>query len=232
MGLPDKALAFQFSELDVDIALHEFLFALTYGFTDDLEATIAVPLEDSDLALAGSLAAVGVRAADGSVVAAEERVEDRSDLVGVGDVLLRAKYRFLGGGPVRLAGSLLLRLPTGDEDDFQGVGFLEVAPGLLVSTRSFEPASWARLQGHLNASVGLDTEDVDASEARWGIGVDWGITEGLTAAVGVLGRHQFARVAPPGFFDFPRSATLSATAAPAPHRAAGRCAGGCPPTPT
>jgi hypothetical protein len=40
--------------------------------------------------------------------------------------------------------------------------------------------------------------------AAQGIGLDWGITEHVTAAVAFLGRNQFARVAPAGFFDFPR----------------------------
>ena len=75
---------------------------------------------------------------------------------------------------------------------------------MIASTRIFELAPWARLQGHLNAGVGLDTEDVGASEARWGLGLDWGITDDVTAAVAFLGRNQFARVAPPGFFDLPR----------------------------
>src|SRR5262249_56714206 len=44
----------------------------------------------------------------------------------------------------------------------------------------------------------------DQSEARWGIGLDWGINDRVTAALAFLGRNQFARVAPPGFFDFPR----------------------------
>jgi hypothetical protein len=56
---------------------------------------------------------------------------------------------------------------------------------LLASTRVFEPASWARLQGHLNAGVGLDAEHVAWSEIRWGVGVDWGRTEEVPAAVAV-----------------------------------------------
>ena len=205
--VPGKLAAIRFSNLRVNAAVHQFLFALTYGITENLEASIALPLEYSDLRTRARLEGVGVRADDGSIVDLGFTVDDPVQPFGAGDLFLRAKYRVLDSGPVHVAGSLLLRVPTGSQEDLQSIGFVEVTPTLLASTRIFEPASWARLQGHLNVGVGFDTEDVGASEARWGIGLDWGITEGITAAVAVLGRNQFARIAPAGSFDFPRCRT-------------------------
>jgi hypothetical protein len=201
---PGKAAAFAFPRLAIAAAVHQFLFAATYGLTDDLEVSLAVPVVYSNVGASATLRAVGVNAADGALIRFSGTIDDSRQAVGAGDLLLRAKYRVIESDPVHVAAGLLLRLPSGDPDDLHGVGFLEVAPGLLASTRLFRPAAWARLQGHLNASVAFDTDDVDASEARWGIGLDWGITERITAAVAVLGRNQFARVAPAGFFDFPR----------------------------
>jgi hypothetical protein len=201
---PGKAAALAFPRLGLDAALNQFLFAATYGITDDLEVSLAVPVVYSTADVRARLRAVGVNAADGSILRFDGAVDDSQQAVGAGDILLRAKYRLVESDPVHLAAGLLLRLPSGDPDDLHGVGFFEVAPTVLASTRIFQPAPWARLQGHLNAGVGFDTDDVDASEARWGIGLDWGFTERITAAVAVLGRNQFARVAPPGFFDFPR----------------------------
>src|SRR5262249_9256047 len=77
-------------------------------------------------------------------------------------------------------------------------------PLVYLSTRSFAPAAWAHLQGYLNAGVDLDSDDVGASQPKWGVGLDWGISEGFTAALAVIGRHPLRRLAPPGFFDLPR----------------------------
>jgi hypothetical protein len=211
--VPGKAAALVIPRLDVSAALHQFLFAGTYGLTDDLEVSLAVPVIYSDLFAGVQARLLGVLQ-DGSVLRRSLDLAEPQRTVGVGDLLLRAKYRIVEADPVHVSAGLLLRLPTGSTSQLRGVGFLEVAPAVLASTRVFRPATWARLQGHLNASVGFDTEDVGQSEARWGIGLDWGISENVTAAVALLGRNQFGRVAPPGFFDLPRcpGASLAACA--------------------
>ena len=236
--LPGRAGAIEFSHLRVAASVHSFLFAGTYGITDDLEVSIAVPIEYSHLIADANLRVAGLRAADQSPFMQRVAADDTTQAVGVGDIFLRVKYRVVDTGPIHVAAGLLLRLPSGSQENLQGIGFFEVTPRVIASNfygnlstvcdnaqvrryfgviidsarvgiskpdpRIFELAPWARLQGHLNAGVGLDTQDVGASEARWGMGLDWGITDDVTAAVAFLGRNQFARVAPPGFFDFPR----------------------------
>lgn len=196
--------AIKLGELRLEAAVHQFLFGLTYGVTENLDASIAVPFVYSDLLVGASFRSAGLRATDGTLERRRVAVEDPMRVAGVGDVLLRAKYRLVETGPVHLAGALVFRLPSGDTGNLQGVGFFEVTPAAIASTRIFHPARWARLQGHLNAGVGVDTEDVAASEGRWGLGVDWGLNRHVTAAVALLGRHGFSRVAPRGAFDFPR----------------------------
>lgn len=201
--IPDLLAAFEIPNLSLEARVHQFLFALTYGLSENLEASIAVPVVYSDLLVRAPVAAAGLTP-DGQLLFEEDEVDDSQQVVGAGDVLLRAKYRFIESREVHLAASLLLRFPSGDEEDLQGIGFFEVTPSVLASTRIFEPASWARLQGHFNAGVGFDTEDVGASEARWGVGLDWGLTDDVTAAIAFLGRNEFSRVAPAGAFTFPR----------------------------
>jgi hypothetical protein len=198
--------AVQIPRLGVEAAVHQFLLAATYGVTDDLEASVAVSLAHSDLELHTAVAAAAITE-EGELLLFEEALDDENQVTGIGDILLRAKYRFLTGQDLHIAGGLLLRFPSGNKDDLQGIGFFEVAPSLLASTRVFEPATWARLQGHFNAAVGFNTEDVDESDARWGVGLDWGAIEEVTVSLAVLGRHQFARIAPVGAFPFPRCNT-------------------------
>jgi hypothetical protein len=194
--------AFEIPTFNLGAQVHQFLFAATYGITNDLEASIAVPLMYSDLTADVPFTVAG-ELPDGEIIVLEDRATVDDHPVGVGDVFLRSKYRFMEFDDVHLAAGLLLRIPSGSDEDLQGIGYTEVTPSLLASTRIFMPAPWARLQGYFNAGLGFNTDDVDSSEARWGFGLDWGVTEGLTAAVAFLAQNQFARVAPPGSFTFP-----------------------------
>jgi outer membrane putative beta-barrel porin/alpha-amylase len=199
-----KQAALTIPSFGVRAAVHQMLLAFTYGFTDDLEASIALPLVYSDLGARAEIGFAFVSKKTGLLKQLHLSVNGPDTPFGQGDLLLRSKYRFFHDGPVHLAYGLLLRIPTGDEEAFQGIGFFEVTPSLLASTRVFEPASWARLQAHLNAGAGFDAEDVASSEIRWGLGLDWGFTEQVTAAVAVLARHPLARVAPAGALTFNR----------------------------
>ena len=207
--LQGKAAAITINRFFAEAAVHQVLLAFTYGVTDDLEASIALPLMYSSLHV-GAEADAAALLTTGELVHAHQDVAQSTHPFAQGDLQLRAKYRFLETPWVNAAGGLLLRIPTGEEEDLQGIGFLELAPALLASTRVFEAATWARLQGQFNVLAGFDTEDVDQSEIRWGLGLDWGITEQATAAIAVLGRNQLARVAPAGVFTFNRctNATL------------------------
>jgi hypothetical protein len=214
--LEGLAAAVAVPTLSIGADVHEFLFAASYGITDALEASLAVPIMYSDLSVEAPVQGAAITPS-GELVLVEERVSDHMHPVGVGDVLLRAKYRFAELTDVHASAGLLLRFPSGDEEALQGIGFFQVTPGLIVSTRMFQPARWARLQGHFNAGIDFDTEDVNDSDARWGFGLDWGFTDDVTAAIAFLAQNQFARVAPPGTFTFPncRSDLVTCAADPA-----------------
>jgi hypothetical protein len=201
--LTGKAAAITIPRFFGEAAVHQVLLALAYGVTDDLEASIALPLVYSDLRVGSESDAAAVLTT-GELVRAHQSIDEDSHPFAQGDLQLRAKYRVLETSLANVATALVLRIPTGSQQDLQGIGFLELAPSLLASTRIFQPATWARLQGHLNATAGFDTDDVDSSEIRWGLGLDWGITQQVTAAIAVLGRNPLARVAPAGVFTFNR----------------------------
>jgi hypothetical protein len=141
--------AIQLSPLDLDVSVHQFLFAASYGITESLEASIAVPVVYSDVAVDVPIAAAAVTPS-GELVTFEERVKERETSAGIGDLLLRAKVRLATLTDLHLAGGLQLRLPSGSRQDLLGIGYVEVSPSLIASTRIFEAAPWARLQGHFN----------------------------------------------------------------------------------
>jgi hypothetical protein len=209
--LTGKMAAIRIPSFRATAAVHQILLALTYGVTDDIEVSVGLPLVYSDLGIGLDSEAAAVLET-GELVRVHRSVTEPTHAFGQGDLLLRSKYRVFQSRQVNLAYGLLLRIPTGDDDDLQGIGFFEVTPSLLASTRIVELASWARLQGHLNAGIGFDTEDVSSSEIRWGLGLDWGVAEQVTAAIAVLARHPLSRVAPAGAFTFDRCMTTDLVA--------------------
>jgi outer membrane putative beta-barrel porin/alpha-amylase len=88
------------------------------------------------------------------------------DAVGVGDVLLRTKYHFLSSNGLNLASGLGLRLPTGDEDDFQGLDDFVVTPFLAASQE------YGRFDFHLQVGVDINADDTERSRVRYGAGVN------------------------------------------------------------
>jgi len=210
--LRGRLAAVEFTTLDAHAEVHQFLVAANYGVTEEFEVGVAAPLVYSATTVGAALRARGVTP-QSELVTFRASDEQSDDVVGLGDVFLRAKHRLIERRHGQASAALVARLPVGHGPDLQGAEVWELSPWLLASTRLFEPAPWARLQGHVNAGVNFDLEDVDASGVRWGVGLDWGVSRHVTAAVGVLARHQLERVAPPGFFDFPRCrGTLTACA--------------------
>jgi hypothetical protein len=201
--LTDVFAAVALPSLRFSANVQQVLLSVSYGITDEIEASLAMPVVYSHIAVDALVNAAAITP-DDELVLINERITNASNNVGVGDVFLRGKYRFAEFSDVHLAAGMLLRLPSGDVGDLQGIGFVELTPSFIASTRVFQPASWARFQGHFNGAIALDTEDVGNSEARWGFGLDWGVTQSLTAGIAVLAQNQFQRVAPAGTFTIPR----------------------------
>jgi hypothetical protein len=201
--LPDVLAAAALPTLNFSANVQQVLFSTSYGITHDLEASLAVPIVYSHVAVDAPVNGAAITPG-GELVLINARVTTAANHVGAGDVFLRAKYRVAELSQVHLSAAMLLRLPSGNVDDLQGIGYVELTPSVIASTRLYEPAPWARLQGHFNGAVALDTEEVGNSEARWGFGFDWGVTESLTAGIAFLAQNQFERVAPPGTFTVPQ----------------------------
>ena len=181
-------------KLSIDLAVDQAIAGVTYGVTDDVEVNLTVPTLASELDFD-----VFVRLDDGST----DQAHASNSKLGVGDLLARTKWRFLDAGRVRAAVGLGLRIPSGEEENFQGTGDTELAPQLSLAGDLCRLGR-VRLVSILNGALDADLADGDRSQARWGLGLDVHVGDAATVAVAVLGRHPFARIAPPGFFDVPR----------------------------
>jgi hypothetical protein len=181
---------------EIDLETSQVTTSVTWGATDDLDLNLTLPVVYSEFGLRAMV----------TDLATGRSQRDRVHLTktGPGDLFLRGKHRLVHGRWGDLAAGLVLRVPTGNEDNFQGTGTWEVSPMLYAATPSLAFEGGLRLQAYANAGVDLNADDVDASPGRIGVGLDCAFGERLTLAAAVLGREPFAAIAAPGFFDVTR----------------------------
>ncbi len=168
-------------------------FVLTYGITDRLDVGVAVPIVRVQLdavtnaainRLATGTVAPGIhRFSSGS---STESFRQSGSASGVGDVVLRTKYRLLEGPTAGLALASDLRLPTGEERDLLGTGATQVKAFLVGSAHlgGFSP----HINGGYSWSLEASGDPQVPDEIAYTAGFDWALSPRLTFAVDVLGR--------------------------------------------
>lgn len=196
--------------LDMNLDLHVTTLLATYGLTDDVDVSVAVPVIYASLHGRGLGTVTNPTGAPsgahffGTVAdpsfTATSAVDGSS--TGLGDVAARIKVRLPQIG-TRVATAFLgdVRIPTGDAEEFRGTGDLS-ARGLLVlssSINSFSP--------HLNAGYALRTGDAQSDAVLATVGFDQLVTPAVTVAVDVLSEWQVGSSAvqlpPPIVFTTP-----------------------------
>ncbi|HWP67596.1 MAG TPA: transporter [Candidatus Limnocylindria bacterium] len=192
------------TRLTYDLGLSNHVVGLsgTYGVLDDLDVNLLVPLIRTSFDTGVDALVTKTAPAGGAftpcVSGCGPRTADLDgDAFGVGDILLRAKYLLSRREELRTALGLQLRLPSGDEDDFQGTGSFEISPAVYVSTLLGD-----RVSPHANLAIDIDTEAVSQSQTRYGIGIDADVLPRLGLSLAFLGRSEFSESASPSETDF------------------------------
>ena len=179
------------ARISAEITSNVFVLAATYGVLDNLDLSIALPIIHTKIKLKGvaTINHIGTAAtpaihqfSNGSDTLT---VRSEDEAAGVGDLLLRAKWNFWNPGPVLLATSLDLRLPSGSVDDLRGVGTPVVSPAFIASTRPM-----AGFSPHANVGFHFsgDRSKID-HEFFYAVGVDWAVVKPLTLVFDILGRR-------------------------------------------
>jgi hypothetical protein len=177
--------------LRYSLRLQNYIHAVsgTYGITDDLDVNLLVPIVVTEMRIGVHAQEVATAGLTGpfSPSAGPERVgRDDGDAVGVGDILLRAKYQLPRAEAFRSAVGLQLRLPSGQSEDFQGTGDFEMSPFATISG-----VVWDRVEPHANLAFDVNTMDVSRSAVRYAVGVDVDVTPIFNVNIGYLGRSEF-----------------------------------------
>jgi hypothetical protein len=186
--------------LDVTAVTHVTTLSFTYGVTDDADVNLTFPMIASNTGVRLTATTTSFLTGESNTSSTRDDEED----FGAGDLIVRGRYRFLERDAGALAAGLVLRFPTGSVERLRGTGAYEVMPSLYASSRTWHAASWAQLSLHLNLGIDIVTGDLGQSEGRWGIGCDWGVTDGATVGLAFLGRHPFEPPVDEGFYDLVR----------------------------
>jgi hypothetical protein len=163
----------------------------TYGVSDRFDFGMAIPLVEVNVD--ASAEAQVERLATGETLpdthvfpngTANQTFRQSGSASGIGDVVLRGKYRITGNGSPALFAVLgEARLPTGDERNLLGTGAFAGKLALVgtVNANTIAP--------HFNAGYTMNGKGLP-DEVNYSAGVDWVVDPKITVAADVIGRHQ------------------------------------------
>ena len=183
--------------IDVDTETSVLFFS--YGVTNKFDLAIAAPFVSVDLSVASTLTIdplstgfLGVPEThqftpEDALNGDRQRAlfSGSGSASGIGDVLVRLKYRFSDQGAWGLGADI--RLPTGDEQDLLGTGVTQSKLYLIGST------SWGSFSPHLNVGYTVSSGDSDVAgeipdEINYTLGFDAPLGSRVTFAADVIGR--------------------------------------------
>jgi outer membrane putative beta-barrel porin/alpha-amylase len=177
---------------------------ITYGVTNDLDVSIAVPYITTDIVVTSdaTVRRIGTttpeihffRAVDDSI--GDRRIYTAfGHASGIGDITIRMKQAIKKSPKNGIALGIDLRLPTGDENNLLGTGAPAVQPFVAWSATygTFAPHlnlgyQWngsSTLAGDIEAGVSEDLPDV----AVYALGAVVAVHPRVTLALDVLGRY-------------------------------------------
>jgi hypothetical protein len=161
-------------------------FFATYGITDRWDVNLLLPVVFTSLqlrarAVLNNESGEGEHFFDAEHSITEETRSRDADKTGVGDLQIRTKYQIVITDEFSFSAGLSLRVPTGSEDDFQGLGDPTLTPFLSVA---FERS---RLNLHATGGIEYNFDDSDRSRIRYGAGVTLQLIEQIAFLVDVIG---------------------------------------------
>ncbi|HJY82497.1 MAG TPA: transporter [Candidatus Binatia bacterium] len=161
-------------------------FYATYGVTNRWDINLLVPIVFTSLRLRAQAhindtTQPPIHFFNNELQTTTEVQSASGDKSGFGDLLLRTKYHFFDANGFNLAAGLALRVPTGNEDNFQGLGDTTLTPFVALSQE------YGRFDLHASSGIEINFEDSDRSRVRYGGGVTVQLIERLAIVADVIG---------------------------------------------
>lgn len=154
---------------------HVVSFFATYGITDRWDVNLLIPL------IFTSWDARARVRLDNTTGLTEKTFSGRDNKTGVGDLLVRTKYRLFYSETFTVALGSSLQIPTGNADNFQGVGDVIAEPFVALSQES------GRFHIHMSTGTSFNFDDWDRSRVRYAGGVTIALIERLAFSLDIIG---------------------------------------------
>jgi hypothetical protein len=162
----------------IQSTVSQYSGAVTYGITDRLDVSLAVPIVRTHLSLLSN--ATIIRVGTGSNLQIHYFKDDAAlggygstnqyfiegTAAGIGDIVMRVKGTLLREGTRALAAGLDIRLPTGDEQNLLGSGATGLRPFAAFSS------SYGAFAPHANLAFVWNGKSVLAGDVRSGTEAD------------------------------------------------------------
>ena len=192
----------------IEASLAQWTGAITYGLTDRIDVSLAVPVVRTTLSVLSNAEIQRIGTVDPAIHFFQDdtapggfgdlkQFAASGSATGISDLVLRVKGNLLREGTRALALGLDVRLPTGDEKDLLGSGAVGVKPFAVFST------ALGRLAPRANLAYQWNGESILANDVRsntkgslpniltYVVGTDVGVSERFSLALDVLGQHVF-----------------------------------------
>jgi hypothetical protein len=179
--------------LRLDLSTNTVALFANYGVTNKLDVGVAVPIVSVDMD--AKIDATVMRLATGPTSTIhqfpngteQETFSDAGSAKGIGDIVLRGKYRFFESRTQGWAAGVDLRLPTGDETNLLGTGATQTTL-LLIGSSNYD-----KFAPHFNLGYTFTGESVSpffnlSDEFHYTIGTEFVGTPKLTVTADLLGR--------------------------------------------
>jgi len=220
MGIPPVENDVIALALDLDVQADVWTMFASYGLTDWLDVSVAVPVVGLEM-YGESRATIDISTGtealhffggtpEAPVLTASTSVRETAH--GLGDVAARVQARVGGGSAWQLGMLAEVRLPTGRSEDFLGSGAWNARTQLIMSGTlgDFAPHGFFGYEYRGNA--------FDENEFKSNVGFDQRLADWATLAIDVLGSFKMGDPAltlpEPARFDAPFARTLPLTNIP------------------
>lgn len=212
---PDFEQDYITTENRIDLKLHQVTLFGTFGLTNKIDVSVAIPILDVRMGVTSNAHIVRIPACelagncnDRSSFGGEYHFFDASNpfgstdhtfvssqsATGIGDVVFRAKSTLITRERLAIAGGVDVSVPSGDELNFLGSGAWGVRPFVVASYR-------ARISPHVNIGYGWNGDSILAGDISTGQtarlpdqffysgGVDFRLKPRITLAADLLGQR-------------------------------------------
>lgn len=189
----------------LDVSINEVIAYLSYGLTDRIDLSLAVPLVRTSLSMSSNATIVRIGTTDPKIhyftdpgvpggYGIHKGYFSSGSASGLGDIIVRVKGRAVRRENMGIAFALDMRAPTGDEMDLLGSGAFGVKPSMSMSYL------YKRISPHLNLGYQWNGKSLLAGDLQaqkvslpnsltCAAGVDAGINSKLTLVFDFLGQR-------------------------------------------